>query len=283
MDSGKSRVWLITGASRGLGLALAEAALAAGDRVVMAVRDPVAVQAVVASHPAAAAALRLDVAEPAKIAAAIAAAEAPFGPIDILMSNAGYVVVGTVEEVTPPQYRAVFETNFFGALEVLRETVPRMRARGRGHIMVMSAMGGFVSSGGLSYYCATKAALESICEALAQEMAPFGVHVTIVQPGNFRTGVLDAHVAAAANSVYRGSAAHKLRERFATTSGMQMGDPRRLAEACIAVTREPEPPLRLPLGRDAVERIRAKLAQVGAELAAYEATALGTDFPIKNR
>ncbi len=277
--SSKSRVWLITGASRGLGRSLAEVALQGGDRVVLAVRDPNSVRDLVADAKGNAAAIQLDVAAASSIKAAIAEAEKPFGPIDILMNNAGYVVVGTVEEVGAETYRAIFETNFFGALEIMREIIPRMRARRLGHILAMSAMGGFVSSGGLSYYCATKAALESICEGLAQEMQPFGVKVTIIQPGNFRTAVLDAHVAAPANPAYQDMAPAKLRQRFATSSGTQIGDPVLAARACVAVTRETAPPLRLVLGRDAVERIRAKLAQVGQELSANEAIAVATAYP----
>src|SRR5205823_3084748 len=123
-----------------------------------------------------------------------ARAQEAYGPIDILVNNAGYVVIGAVEEVDPSTYRAIFETNFFGALEVMRNVVTSMRRRRSGHILTMSAMGGFVPGAGLAYYCATKAAIDSISEALALELRPLGIHVTIIQPGNFRTGVLDARV-----------------------------------------------------------------------------------------
>jgi NAD(P)-dependent dehydrogenase (short-subunit alcohol dehydrogenase family) len=273
-----ARTWLITGASQGLGRFLAEAALEAGDRVALAVRKPTSVDDLVAKHPETAVAVRLDVTNHCEISSALVQAEGRLGPIDILMSNAGYVLVGAVEEATADQYRALFETNFFGALEVIRAVVPRMRARNAGHILAMSAMGGLVSSGGLAYYCATKAALESICEGLAQELAPLGIKVTIVEPGNFRTGVLGARTEAPVIAAYEATAG-ALRRRFASSGGTQMGDPKRAAEAIVALTRDPSPPLRLPLGRDAVERISAKLAQVAQEIARSKDVAIATAFP----
>jgi NAD(P)-dependent dehydrogenase (short-subunit alcohol dehydrogenase family) len=141
----------------------------------------------------------------------------------------------------------------------------------------MSAMGGLVSSAGLTYYCATKAALESICEGLAQEVAPLGVKVTIIEPGNFRTNVLDARAEAAPITDYDATAGH-LRRRFASSGGTQPGDPRRAGEAIFDVTRDPSPPLRLPLGADALERIGAKLDQVRQDIARTRSIAIATTF-----
>jgi NAD(P)-dependent dehydrogenase (short-subunit alcohol dehydrogenase family) len=273
----KDRLWFITGASRGLGRALAEVVLEDGDRTVLAVRDPSSVRDLIAVNRGRAEALRLDVANVASIRDAVAHSESSFGPVDILMNNAGYLVVGAVEEVEPEQYRPLFETNFFGAVEVMREFIPRMRSRRSGHILAMSAMGGLISSAGLSYYCATKAALESICEGLAQELLPFGVRVSIIEPGNFRTAVLDRRIVAPENKAYEETAG-KLRQRFAETAGKQPGDPILAARACVAITRKQNPPLRLPLGRDAIARIRGKLDQVTQDVAAAEAVAAKTAF-----
>jgi NAD(P)-dependent dehydrogenase (short-subunit alcohol dehydrogenase family) len=160
LTSGSGRNWFITGASRGLGRSLAEFALEHGDRVVLAVRDPDSVASLVVGNSGRAAAVRLDVTSQAEIQTAITQAHAALGPIDILLNNAGYVVIGAVEEVGPETYRPIFETNFFGALEIMRAVVPSMRQRRKGHILTMSAMGGFIPGAGLAYYCATKAALE---------------------------------------------------------------------------------------------------------------------------
>jgi NAD(P)-dependent dehydrogenase (short-subunit alcohol dehydrogenase family) len=272
----KERVWLITGASRGLGRSLAELALEEGDRVVLAVRDPSSVANLVHANSGRARAIKLDVSTHSQIQSAVIEAENHFGRVDILMSNAGYVLVGAVEEAGPTEYRTLFDTNFFGALEVIRAVLPAMRGRRSGHILAMSAMGGFVSSAGLAYYCATKAALESICEGLDQEVRPLG-NVTIVQPGNFRTSVIESRVVAPEILDY-GETAGVLRRRFATTAGTQPGDPKLAARAIVAVTRERAPPLRLPLGADAIQRISAKLAQVREELERIKATALATTF-----
>lgn len=277
MSSDIGRVWLVTGASRGLGRCLAETALENGDRVLLAVRDFASVADLVKKSPKQAASIRLDVSKQAGIPAAIMQAEEVFGPIDILVNNAGYVVIGAVEEVDPATYRAVFETNFFGSLEIIRNLMPSMRRRRAGHILTMSAMGGFVPGAGLAYYCATKAALELISEALAQEVEPLGIKVTIIQPGNFRTGVLDARVEAQEIADYGGTAG-ALRRKFAGASGKQPGDPNLAAKVIFAVTREEKPPLWLPLGPDAVERIDARLHRLEKSLARTREVAHATTF-----
>lgn len=264
--SDKTRLWLITGASRGFGRAIAECALQAGDRVILSVRTPAAVADLVAAYPHRAHVLTLDVAKSSDIAPAIADAERRFGDIDVLMNNAGYVVIGAVEEVDPATYRALYETNFFGAVEVLRSVVSLMRRRRTGHILTMSAMGGLVPAAGLAYYCSTKAALESITEALAHEVGPLGIKVTIVQPGNFRTSVLESRVEAPEIKDYETTAAGALRRRFAGSIGKQPGDPVRAARAIYEVVGKPEPPLRLTLGSDAIERIGAQLDRLRHEL-----------------
>ena len=272
------RRWLVTGASKGLGRAIAEAALARGDAVVLAARNPAPVAGLVAQHPDTARAVTMDVADADSRARGVAAAEAAFGGIDVLVNNAGYVVLGAVEEVPPADYRPVFETNLFGAVEVMRLLLPGMRARRHGRVVSMSAMGGIVASAGIGYYCATKFALEAVSEAVAAEVASLGIKVTIVEPGNFRTEVIRARVVGGRREPDYDETAGPLLRRFAGAHGTQPGDPRRLAAAVLAVVDMPEPPLRLPLGQDAVTRIREKLARVERDVAAAEAVAVATAF-----
>jgi len=220
----------------------------------------------------------MDVADAESRMRGVAAAEAAFGGLDVLVNNAGYVVLGAIEEVAPIDYRPAFETNLFGAIEVMRLVLPDMRARRHGRIVAMSAMGGIVATAGIGYYCATKFALEAVSEAVAAEVAPLGIKVTIVEPGNFRTEVIRARVVGGRRESDYDETAGRLLHRFAGAHGTQPGDPRRLAEAVLAVVDLPDPPLRLPLGNDAVARIREKLAHVERDVAAAEAVASAMAF-----
>jgi NAD(P)-dependent dehydrogenase (short-subunit alcohol dehydrogenase family) len=254
------RNWLVTGASRGFGRVLCELLLARGERVALTARNPAALQDLVDAHPGRALALAMDVTDDSSVSAGVAAAEKAFG-IDVVVNNAGYVVVGATEEVPLEVSKAVFDTNYFGALRVIRAALPAMRARRRGHIVNISAMGGVVSSGGLGYYCATKFALEAMAEALSQELAPLGIHVTSVLPGRFRTEVQASATYVPLISDYDATSG-ALTRRFTTTSGQQPGDPRRAMQAIIDAVYSEAPPLRLPLGADALDRFRAKAADL---------------------
>jgi NAD(P)-dependent dehydrogenase (short-subunit alcohol dehydrogenase family) len=264
-----TRTWLVTGASSGFGRAIVEAALAAGDSVVATARNP----AGLAPHERMRA-VGLDVTDPAQVTAAVEQA----GPVDVLVNNAGHGLIGAAEELTDAQLRAVLETNLWGAVAMTRAVLPQMRARRRGHIVQMSSVGGVVANPGHAAYGMSKFALEGFSEALAGEVAPLGIRVTLVEPGPFRTDFAGRSMTFADPLAdYADTPAGALRARFRDQDGVQQGDPARAAAAIVATVDAPEAPLRLPLGAAAVTRIRAKLRAQLADLDAVEDLALGTD------
>lgn len=274
-----ARVWLITGTSSGLGRALAEAALARGDRVACTARDPGRVAEFETRYGRHALALPLDVTDRAAVQGAVDATVAKFGALDVLVNNAGYGLLGAVEEASEHEVRALFECNVFGALALTQAALPHLRASRRGHILNLSSQGGFAGAAGFGIYNATKFALEGLSEALAAELKPLGVRVTIVEPGAFRTNwagralvrterVLDAYE----------ETSGRTRARFETWSGRQPGDPAKAARAMLACVDATIPPMRLVLGPDALDRVRGKLASVAADVAAWESTSRGTSL-----
>jgi len=267
----------ITGSSAGFGRALTETLLARGEAVVATARDPRALDDLVEAHPGAVLALPLDVTDPAQVRAAVDAALAA-GPIDVVVNNAGHGLVGALEEVSDEQISELLAVNLLGALAVTRAVLPHMRARRRGHIVQMSSVGGVVANPGHALYSTSKFALEGASEALAGEVAPFGIRVTIVEPGPFRTEFLgrSLHRATPIDD-YADGPAGALRKRFAEDNGAQPGDPARAVEAIIDAVRSPSAPLRLPLGRAAVDRIRAKLQQQLVDLDACAKVAIAVD------
>lgn len=272
-------VWFITGASTGLGRALAEAVLADGDRLIATARNVAALDELTGPHPDAIVRLRLDVTDPAQVAHAVSEAVRRVGAIDVLVNNAGHGLIGALEELSDAQIRAVLDTNVLGVLNVTRAVLPHMRARRSGHIVQMSSVGGVVGNPGHALYATSKFALEGMSEALAGEVAPLGIRVTIVEPGPFRTDFAGRSMRFADPiDDYRDTPAGALRARFAAQNGAQPGDPARAAAAIIGAVRDRSSPLRLPLGPDAVERIRAKLQRQLAELDACESVAFATGF-----
>ena len=268
-----SKVWFVTGAGSGFGHALARAVIAHGDRVVATARDVGALSGLAADHVA-----RLDVTDPAAIAAAVAEAERGLGRIDVLVNNAGSGLLGAFEEHGETELRAAFETNLFGALAVTRAVLPGMRRRRSGHVVQMSSVVGVTSGLGGTAYAGPKAALEAISEALAAEVAHLGIRVTIVEPGPFRTDFggrslrwgkpLDDYAPVIAPA----------RAAFTASHGTQPGDPYRGAEAIIAAVDLDDPPLRLPLGEEAFGWLRAYFARRTAELMAAEPLGADTGF-----
>ncbi len=276
------RVWFITGASRGFGALIAEAALAAGDAVVATARDPSAVTARLGPHPQLLA-TRLDVTSEAEAQQAVGQAIKQFGRIDILVNNAGYGLLGAIEEASAAETAKLFATNVFGLLGVTRAVLPHLRRQRSGHIINLSSVGGYTGYPGWGVYSGTKFAVEGISEALAAEVAPLGIHVTVVEPGFFRTDFLDetslGHTAQQIDD-YRETVG-KTRAIAADFNHGQRGDPRKLAQAFIMLVNAKSPPLRLPLGSDTVERIENKNAFVARELAAWRAVSTSTDFSEK--
>ncbi|MCB5164382.1 SDR family NAD(P)-dependent oxidoreductase [Streptomyces bambusae] len=271
-------VWFVTGASRGLGAQITREALERGHSVIATARDASAVKQAYPDAPAGLLAVSADVTDPGQLAAAVEAGLAEFGRIDVVVNNAGYGLVGAVEEVSDEAARALFDVNVFGALNTLRATLPTLRAQRSGHVLNIGSVGGFATAPGVGLYGASKFALEGISEALHGELAPLGVRVTIVEPGGFRTDFLNAasiRVEPASIPDYTAGAG-PVREALAQNDGRQPGDPVKAAKAVVDVTEAAEPPLRLQLGADAVERVEAKLDLVRRELDAWRDTALAT-------
>jgi NAD(P)-dependent dehydrogenase (short-subunit alcohol dehydrogenase family) len=274
----KPLVWFITGASRGFGLEIARAALERGDAVVAAARDPHVVEQALGRHedllP-----VELDVTDARQAQAAVKTALARFGWIDVLVNNAGRGLLGAVEEASADEVRLVFAVNVDGLLNVTRAVLPSMRERRSGRILNISSVGGFEARPGWGVYCATKFAVEGLSEALHAELLPLGIHVTIIEPGTFRTDFLDASSLCRTARVigdYSGTSGGA-RQGADATNHDQLGDPVKGAAASIAVAASMEPPLRLQLGTDSLARVEAKLAQVAAELAEWRPLAESTD------
>jgi NAD(P)-dependent dehydrogenase (short-subunit alcohol dehydrogenase family) len=273
------RVWFITGTSRGLGRVIAEAVVARGERVVATARDPHTVKDLVERAPDRVRAVALDVTDPAQVKAAVAAAIESFGRIDVLVNNAGHGLVGALEELSDEQINAVLATNVLGVMHVTRAVLPHMRARRRGHIVQMSSVGGVVGNPGHGMYATSKYALEGMSETLAGEVAPLGIRVTIVEPGPFRTDFAGRSMRFADPiDDYRDTPAGALRQRFAAQDGVQPNDPAKAAEAIIKAVDDADSPLRLPLGPEAVERIRQKLRRQLADIDAWEHVSLDTRY-----
>jgi NAD(P)-dependent dehydrogenase (short-subunit alcohol dehydrogenase family) len=274
-------VWFVTGCSTGLGREFARAALAHGFRVVATARDPNSIADLVKGKEGQAIALKLDVAEPKAIDAAVKQAERAFGRIDVLINNAGYGYMSAVEEGEDAAIRAQFETNFFGLAALIRAVLPGMRKRRHGGIVNISSVGGLRGTPAGGYYCATKHAVNGLSESLALEVEPLGIRVMIVEPGPFRTdwGGRSLQHAPAHIADYEATA-HKRGREISGYSGSQAGDPVRAAEAVIAALLSPDPPRHLVLGRFGLDAARAKFREMQRELDAWETTSLGADFPV---
>lgn len=276
--TGTGRVWLITGCSAGFGRELALAALAAGDRVMVTARQPHLLAGLVAAGGERVRTAPLDVTDEEQVAAALARTLAEFGRVDVVVNNAGHGSVGAVEELGLADLRELMDVMFFGAVAVTKAVLPHLRAQGGGAIVQISSMGGQLSMPGFGAYCAAKFALEGLSEALAAEVAPFGVRVLIVEPGAFRTGFAGRRMhrspAIEAYAVSTGPT----RAAVDGMDGTQPGDPRKAARAILEVLDSPEPPLRLALGNDAVDTIAAHHELLRADLTRWEKLSRSTDL-----
>jgi NAD(P)-dependent dehydrogenase (short-subunit alcohol dehydrogenase family) len=276
-----SKTWFITGATRGLGADIAAAALKAGDRVVATGRQRSAVSDRLGPDSDRLLSLSLEVGDVAQAQAAVAAAVERFGAIDVLVNNAGYGHIGFFEESSPADIEAQFATNVFGLFNVTRAALPAMRAARRGHVFNLSSTAGIRGIAAGSLYCATKFAVEGFSESLAQELAPFGIHVTLIEPGPFRTDFLtpeSLRFAAVEVADYDDRRA-QMRASFEQRNGKQAGDPVRLAEAIVTLSREAAPPMRFAAGAMAVSAMDAKVASLKSELDRWRELGVGTDYP----
>jgi NAD(P)-dependent dehydrogenase (short-subunit alcohol dehydrogenase family) len=277
------KVWLITGCSTGFGRALAEAVLKKGDEVLATAREPEQLRPLIEDYPKIAKAVRLDVTSSQDIQAAVDTAIATFGRIDVLVNNAGYGLIGALEEVSDVDIRQQFETNFFGPLRLMRAVLPLMRQQGSGHVVNMSSTAGLVGFGGSSIYCGTKFALEGTSEALAKEVESFGVKVTLIEPGAFRTDFNGRSLAAAEQSIdaYVPVSGASL-QWFKDMDGKQPGNPAASAQAIIQAVESLRPPMRLALGTDAMSLIHEKLEWVKTDLDAWQQVTVSTDYTDRN-
>ncbi|TCR92992.1 oxidoreductase [Rhizobium sp. BK376] len=275
------RVWFITGASRGFGALITQEALNAGDAVVATARNPEGLAAKFGNH-ANLLTVALDVTNEEQANKAAEQAVKRFGRIDILLNNAGFGLLGAVEEASAAEIEKVYATNVFGLLKVTRAVLPHMRRQRSGHVLNVSSIGGYVSYPGWGIYGSTKFAVESLSEALAMEVEALGIKVTVVEPGFFRTDFLDdSSLSISPSSIpdYNETPVGAMRAFAADHNHAQPGDPARFAKAMITLAHSENPPLRMPFGSDTVAAIEAKNASVAKELAAWRELAVSTDFP----
>ncbi|HHA2973319.1 TPA: oxidoreductase [Stenotrophomonas maltophilia] len=273
-----SRLLLITGASSGFGRALAQQALLAGYRVVGTVRNETARHAFETLAPGRALGRLLDVTDTAAINALVTDIETNVGSIDVLVNNAGYGHEGILEESTLAELRHQFEVNVFGPAALIKAVLPHMRTRRRGHILNITSMGGFITLPGIAWYCGSKFALEGISEVLGKEVAPFGIHVTAVAPGSFRTDWAGRSMARAPRSIEDYDALFDpIRSAREAKSGHQLGDPVKAAQAMLQIIDSDAPPSHLLLGSDALQLVRAKLDTMAKSTDAWEQLSRSTD------
>jgi len=273
------KTWFITGASRGFGLRVAKLALQRGDNVVATARRAAAVTKALGENLRLLA-VPLDVTDEPQAQKAVEAAVARFGRIDVLLNNAGFGLLGAVEEASAQDIERLYRTNVFGLLAVTRAVLPQMRAQKSGRILNISSVGGYRGAAGFGVYCSTKFAVEGLSEALHTELASLGIKVTVVEPGYFRTDFLDAtSLSVSVNRIsdYNNTSGH-VRQVAVDLNHEQPGDPEKLAQVLVKFVDAPNPPVRLPLGSDTVRTIEAKHAADAAILAEWRSVSVSTDF-----
>lgn len=273
------KTFLITGVSSGLGRAFAEGALEAGHTVVGTVRRRADREAFEALAPKAHGRL-LDVTDQKAVFATVEDVESTVGPIDVVIANAGYGLEGIFEETPLSELRAQFETNVFGVAATLQAALPYMRERRGGHLMAVTSMGGLMAPAGLTAYCGSKFALEGLLESLGKEVAPFGIHVTAIEPGSFRTDWAGRSMRRAGRSIADyDDVFTPIREARLQASGKQLGDPAKAAVAVLQVLESTDPPRHLILGSDALRLIGAARRSVDQEIDKWDSLSRTTDFP----
>lgn len=274
-----SKVWFITGCSKGFGWALANELLKSTDaKVVATARNPETLKTLQNQYEDRVLVLKVDVTHLHDIKAALETTQKTFSRIDVLVNNAGYGLLGALEECSMKDIRAIFETNVFGLMELTKEVLPLMRAQQSGYILNISSIAGLVSMPGTGIYNSTKFAVEGLSEALAAELACFGIKVILIEPGPFRTDFGKSLSIAPQNPAYQESKASLSRQYIAHLHQSQPGDPIKAVRIMIELTNMENPPLRLLLGNKAVERIHEKLKTQAEEFAHYEDLARSADY-----
>lgn len=266
-----NKIWFITGISSGLGKALAQTVIENGDFVIGTFRNQTQADVFNNQHKDEAFALTLDITKPTEIEKAVKIVTDKFGKIDVLVNNAGFGFAGAIEETSTTETREIFEANFFGTLQLTQTFLPLFRQQKSGHIIQISSHGGFKAFPGFGIYNASKFALEGFSEALAIEVAPLGIKLTIVEPGPFRTNFAGSSFKKADKIIedYNPTAG-TFRERMKQVDGKQEGDPIKASQAIIDITKLDTPPLRLPLGKIAIVSLTTKLDSVQKDINAYK-------------
>ncbi|MGZ3853185.1 MAG: oxidoreductase [Flavisolibacter sp.] len=275
-----AKVWFLTGASSGFGAEMAKAIIESGDRVAATFRKAEQASSFTQQYDGNGLGIVLDVTATEQIAPALQQAIEKFGRIDVLVNNAGYGTIGAIEEFSLEEIRAQMETNFFGAVAVTKEAIPILRNQGSGQIVQISSQSGFRAMAGFGVYNASKFALEGFSEALAQELSPFGIKVTIVEPGPFRTQFLSGSLKMPQHQmdIYQKGPVGQMYQYQQKMDGNQEGDPVKAAKAIVDYVRSNKENLRLPLGKVTIQSMRAKLAAVEKDLAANESIAVSTVY-----
>lgn len=267
----KNKIWFITGISSGLGKALAQTVIESGDYVIGTFRNQAQVDMFNNQYKEKALAFILDITKPTQIELAFKLISDKFGKLDVLVNNAGFGLAGAIEETNATEIRDIFEANFFGTLELTKAFLPMFRQQKSGHIIQISSHGGFKAFSGFGIYNASKFALEGFSEALAMEIAPLGIKLTIVEPGPLRTNFAGRSFREA-NKIIEdyNPTAGAFRERMKQVDGRQEGDPIKVSQAIIDITKLHTPPLRLPLGKIAIISLRAKLDSVENDIKSFK-------------
>lgn len=272
------KIWFITGSARGLGRAITEAVLNAGHSVVATARRPEQLEDLVQKYGARIQPVALEVTSPAAAVRAVEAAIAVFGRIDVVVNNAGFGSTDAFEDMRTADFASHLDANFWGVVNVTRAVLPTLRRQGSGHIIQISSIAGRLAVAGMSAYSAAKFAVEGFSEALAQEIGPLGLKLTLVEPGGFRTGFADvAKVSAEPSATYAGTVS-AIRDYLRKNGGKQLGDPRKAALIIAQLPEQANPPLRLPLGSDALALLGERYQQSIDELQRHAAISRSTDF-----
>jgi len=271
--------WLITGCSSGIGREIALAALAKGHKVAVTARKPSAVEEIAASYPDQVIAPALDVTDRDRVAQVVRETESAFGRIDVLVNNAGYGYMAAVEEGEDDEVRRMFDTNYFGAVDMIKAALPGMRGRRSGHIINISSMTGLVANPPNIYYSSSKFALEALTEGLSKELLPFGIRVTAIEPGAVRTDWSSRSMKETRRPIEAYEETVGARKALIKAAGPAFpGDPRRIAAAVIMVSELDEPPLHLLLGHDVYNAYREKLTGLLKSLSEWESVTLDVGF-----
>ena len=279
MAKAQGKVWLVTGSTSGFGRSIVEAVLERGECAIVTGRKVDAIADLAQRYPETALVTTLDVTDAQSVGRAVEQGLNRFGRIDVLVNNAGYGMVGALEETTDEDWRALFDVNVFGLVDVTKAVLPAMRAQRSGTIVNISSVGGFVAIVGSATYASSKFAVEAISEATALDLKPLGINVLIVEPSAFRTGFAGDAMKVAEPVDDYAETVGKRRERIGDMDGNQPGDPERAAHAIIEAVEADDPPLRLALGNAAVDSIRRKLATMSRELDTWEDVSRAADFP----